>query len=120
MHDEDSALIYISICKMHANLLSLFSRAPLMAPGLETGNVCMLPVWDTGQLILHCQHSSIHNEDITLVWWIKVSIIRHYNDTPHEFLMFLMSGLTVSLASFFLSFRMAFLLMSIQNLLLYT
>lgn len=62
-------------CKMHKDLL--LSRAPLVAPGLETGNVCMLPVWDTGQLILHCQHSSIHNED--LIWWIKVWM--HYCDT---------------------------------------
>ena len=41
---------------------------------LEIENVCILPVWDTGQLILHCQHSSLHSEDITLVWWIKVCL----------------------------------------------
>ncbi|CAI8040646.1 hypothetical protein GBAR_LOCUS22630, partial [Geodia barretti] len=31
-------------------------------------SVCILPVWETGQLTLHCQYPI---EEATLVWWIE-------------------------------------------------
>ena len=44
-------------------------RGPLESQTSITNSVCILPVWDTGQLTLHCQYPI---EEATLVWWITV------------------------------------------------
>ena len=60
-------------------------RSPLDAPMLDAG-VCILPVWDTGQLRLHCLHPSIHIKDITLVWWIKVRFLNKHTEFAEKYM----------------------------------
>jgi hypothetical protein len=44
---------------------------PLTPTTLEA-STCIFPVWDTGQLTLHCQYPS--TGEVTLVWWLKDDI----------------------------------------------